>query len=272
MSERGEHRAIYTVLLQSPEFLDLSPEGQLVWFHLKLMLGPCGIDVIPAVEAQLEEATNMPSEGVRKGMGDAMDKDFLRRERNVLWMVNGLKFEPSRTVTNANHRTSIQKHIGGLPKLKIVNDFADYYGLDRPFPKVGATPSPTPSPSGGDTQSRRTDNGERRTETPPPPRENESEQPTDAVRRIYGWEGTEGTDPILMKAFPDSEEKRDRCLQIAWDRIRAEDEPYKGNFFRGVVETVIGEQTGARRDKPKTRRRGSPLFDLGDSPQKQEAG
>lgn len=175
MSERGEHRAIYTVLLQSPEFLELTPEGQLVWFHLKLMLGPCGIDVIPAVEAQLEEATNMPSEGVRKGMGDAIDKGFVRRERNVLWMVNGLKFEPSRTVTNKNHRTSIQKHIGGLPKLKIVNDFAEYYGLEQPFPDVGDTQShsasPTPSPSGGDTRSRITDNGERITDngekTPP---------------------------------------------------------------------------------------------------------
>ena len=188
MAERGDYRAIHTVLLESPEFVDMSAAAQLVWFHLKLRLGATGIDVIPAAEAVLSEATNLPPEDVRnalfelkgeppsEGIPNPPRMGWLMRERNVFWLRNALKFEPSRTLTNDNHRKNVMKHLCGLPKLKIVNDFAEYYELDRPFPDLSPTPPPTkgipdplpdPLPDHGRTEERK--NGETETEKEKPP-------------------------------------------------------------------------------------------------------
>ena len=166
MTERGDYRAIHTVLLESPEFVDMSAHAQLIWFHLKLRLGATGIDVIPAAEAVLSEATNLPPEDVRNALFELQGESpsegipnpipegipnpprmgWLMRERNVFWLRNALKFEPSRTLTNDNHRKNVMKHLCGLPKLKVVNDFADYYELVRPFPDLSPPPSPQVSP------------------------------------------------------------------------------------------------------------------------------
>ena len=187
MAERGDYRAIHTVLLESPEFVDMSAAAQLVWFHLKLRLGATGIDVIPAAEAVLSEATNLPPEDVRnalfelkgeppsegipnpipEGIPNPPRMGWLMRERNVFWLRNALKFEPSRTLTNDNHRKNVMKHLCGLPKLKVVNDFADYYELVRPFPDLSPPPSPPkgipdPLPDHGRTEERNTE--ERNTE------------------------------------------------------------------------------------------------------------
>lgn len=271
MSERGEHRAIYTVLLQSPEFLELSPDGQLVWFHLKLMLGPAGIDVIPAAEAQLEETTGMGSERVRDGISDAIEVGLLRRERNVLWIPNGLRFEPSRSLENENHVKSIVRHIGGLPKLAIVNDFAEYYGLEPPFPEL--CPAGCPSDGIPDHGKRRTENGKRKTETLSTPREAHpvfgslEELTIRSLKGLYGWaaEGIEGTDEAV---WPDGVvgDQRERCLQIAVQRLEGEGKSYNGRLFRRILETVIREQTGPRKADPvdtkaSKRRRRSPLPD-----------
>lgn len=196
MSERGDYRAIYTVLPDSPEFQSLSPHAQLVWFHLKLALGPTGIDTMTAPEWQIAERSNLEVDQVRAaleelaepspsdGIPHPIPKAWLVRERNVLWLRNGLKYEPSRTLTNANHRTSVEKHAAGLPKLRIVNDFCAHYGIDPVFPELWDTPSPTPSPSkgipdhgNGDGERKRSTETENGKSTPSPREVSEKSDP-----------------------------------------------------------------------------------------------
>jgi len=156
-TDRGDFRSIYTVLVHSPEFRQLSPAAQLSWFHLKLLLGPSGLDVLLQPEATLHETTGMPLDVVdaalrelagyppdtlRDGIPGASKrgpnpKPFLVREGWLLWLRNALQFEPSRNLENANHRKSVERHIAALPKLRIVNDFARYYNLKCPFDDVG---------------------------------------------------------------------------------------------------------------------------------------
>lgn len=140
MSARGEYRSIHTVLLDSPEFLDLSPEAQLVWFHLKLRLGPSGIDSMPGIEHVLQETTGLTLNAIGDAMGDAIRGAWLVRERSVLWLRNGLKFDPTLSLSNKNHMAGIAKHLQSLPKLQIVNDFASYYNINQPFPELCHTP------------------------------------------------------------------------------------------------------------------------------------
>lgn len=132
MSHRGEYRSIHTVLVDSPEFLDLSQEAQLIFFHLKLRLGPSGIGVL---YPQMLEAV-MPSESLSKGLAELQagdEKAWLYVERNVFWIRNALRYEPSISLNHEKQRQGILNHLGSLPKLGICNRFADYYGLPVPF-------------------------------------------------------------------------------------------------------------------------------------------
>ena len=61
------------------------------------------------------------------------------------------------------------------------------------------------------------------------------------IRGLYGWQGAEGTDPILTKASDDPS-TRDRYLTIAIDRLTTEGREYQGRFFRRILEDVVKEQ------------------------------
>ena len=66
-----------------------------------------------------------------------------------------------------------------------------------------------------------------------------------SLRSMYGWQGSEGTDLLLIKAFEDPDE-RDRCLTNAINRMQAERKPYaNGRYFRSVLEAVVQEQSAA---------------------------
>lgn len=146
MSDKGEYRAIYTALVDDPAFQALSPNAKLVFLLVKLQLGPSGIGVL--YSAVLAEQSGIPLEGVADGMRELAAGGahaWLRVERNVVWIRNGLKFEPNLTITNRNHRLSVEAHLRSLPKLPIVNDFAAYYGLGPAFdpPSDGGWDNPS---------------------------------------------------------------------------------------------------------------------------------
>lgn len=135
MANRGEYRAIYAVLLDSPEFIALSPEAQLVFFHLKLRLGASGIAVIylPVLEQAI------PQECLTKGLTElrqGREKAWLFVDGNVFWLRNGLRYNASLSMAHERHRKGIQAHLSSLPKLRIANSFARYYGLEEPFPDL----------------------------------------------------------------------------------------------------------------------------------------
>tara|TARA_Y100000004_G_scaffold54023_1_gene60127 strand:- start:685 stop:1308 length:624 start_codon:yes stop_codon:yes gene_type:complete len=73
--------------------------------------------------------------------------------------------------------------------------------------------------------------------------------PDAAFRGLYGWRGSEGTDPVLLRAFAD-EADRDRCLMIAIKRLEAEGKDPRQNqrVFRRVLETVIEQQRAGEDD------------------------
>jgi hypothetical protein len=131
---RGEHRAIFRTLTDAPEFQRLSPEGKLVFFILKLELGMSGIGVV--YDAVIAQKTGYRTRIVQDAVRELVRDRWLVTETPVYWIRNGLRFEPSITMTNEKHRTSVTQHLRSLPKLAIVNQFADCYELQRPFPEV----------------------------------------------------------------------------------------------------------------------------------------
>ena len=133
--KRGEYAAVHTALLDDPDFQALSPEAKLLWYSLRLMLGASGIALVRAWKTVLPEVTGV--ELVNGRLEELISGGWLIQQGNVLWLRNVLKFNPSLSLSHKKHHEGVTKHIAGLPKLEIVNAFAAYYGMEKPFPGIG---------------------------------------------------------------------------------------------------------------------------------------
>jgi hypothetical protein len=141
---RGNYRSIHCVIVDGPDFQALSPGAKLVWYTLKMTLGPSGIDVIPALAGTLMERTGLDDKAIAKGLGQLETAGWIRRERNIVWMVEGLRHDPHLSLINQNHRAQIAAHLNGLPRLAIVDAFRAHYEF---APKPIEMPS-TPGENG----------------------------------------------------------------------------------------------------------------------------
>jgi len=120
---------IFRALLNDASFQQLSPESRLVLITIKLLLPGWGIDVVPAVEAVLVESTGCPLATVQASLEILAVEGWIRREGNVVWLRNGLRFEPTATPNNWKQRQALHHHLAGLPRGALVDDFRAQYAV-----------------------------------------------------------------------------------------------------------------------------------------------
>jgi len=136
---RGKHQSIHTALVDDLKFIGLTPEAKLVFYTLKLMLGATGIDVVRAHVVALAEVTGLEVEAVEGALRDLRSSGYLAVEGNVLWLPNGLRYNPALNLENVNHCKSVQTHLEGLPAVELVNSFAQRYGFNAIGDTIGDT-------------------------------------------------------------------------------------------------------------------------------------
>lgn len=146
---RGDYRPIYAVLLDSPEYEDLSRDGSALLIAVKLSLGPSGIGVL-STDLLMRRSKLSGLEDFAAARDELIATGWIQVERHVWWLRNGLRFEPTMSLENDNHRKSIERHLLGLPKLAIVNRMAAYYGLPEPFPTLNGNGYRMASPMGSE--------------------------------------------------------------------------------------------------------------------------
>lgn len=137
MARGGDYQAIHTVLVDDPDFQALSPHGKLLVYTLKMILGPSGIDVVRAFEDQLQELTGLKPEELAEALNELADSAWLRHQGRIVWLRNGLRYNPSLTLENTKHRDGVLRHLRSLPASQIVNAFASYYKLPEVVPGMG---------------------------------------------------------------------------------------------------------------------------------------
>lgn len=229
--ERGEFRGIYVALIDDPDFQLLGAYARWTFMVLKLNLGKAGIGV--CYPGSLVDPIGIPLEMVSSAIDELFHGGWIAVERNVVWIRNGLRFEPSLSLNNDNHRASIEKHIRGLPKLGIVNDYAEYYGLSVPYPDlVRAThrdPIEIPSRSHADpipdhgirnTEDRLTTTGDKSPEAPP--HELHPVEEPDAEPEEADAPPLEQPDPKvvpLRKAEPTLNEYRGQAVTLILEKL-----------------------------------------------------
>lgn len=125
MAERGTYRSVKVVLLDGPDYRQLSERSRHVFLTLKLTFGPSGIEVREpeALPHELAAKTGIPSDAVRGCLEDLERAGWIEREGNVVWILGQLHHDPGMVDSNPKHRKGIQSHVGGLPRLSIVRRF-----------------------------------------------------------------------------------------------------------------------------------------------------
>jgi hypothetical protein len=144
---KGSYRYNYEQLVDDDDYQQLSPLAQSIFHTLKLKLGQYGIGVF-YVSALEDIHRRASGEAIRAALVEleqvkpSGERGWIVRDRNVLWIVNGLKHDPSWVATNKNCRQGAVTFVRSLPKSPLVEAFLAHYGLSataRPTPFEGAT-------------------------------------------------------------------------------------------------------------------------------------
>lgn len=171
MSDRGSYRPIYDAIVHDREWLGFPPEARLLFFVLKVTLGPSGIDVV--YDGALEAQTGVPPKDLRRAFEALSGPGWVLAEElapgvRLVWITRGLEFEPHHNLQSENTRKGISRHLRGLPNSSLVKEFCEKYGIDNPRPSEGPPQGPSKDPTKDlpkqENGERRTEIGDRRTE------------------------------------------------------------------------------------------------------------
>jgi hypothetical protein len=163
-----------------------------VFQTLKLKLGPYGIGVFYATV--LQEYHRKATADELKSALEELEREkpsgspsWIRRERTLIWIRNGLRFDPALSMSNPNHKKGALRHALALPSKTLCAEFIAYYELEdaeslvsgRPRRKADATENKSPlNPISQRQQIRETETETERERE----RERETETETDATR------------------------------------------------------------------------------------------
>jgi hypothetical protein len=131
MAGRGEYSAIHTALVDAPDFQALSPDARLAFYTLKMILGPSGIEVVRCFVAQMGQLTGLSEDRLRPALDELVRGNWLAQQGDIVWLRNGLRFNPGCNLANDKHRVGVVRHLEGLPRLQIVNAFCKHYDLSE---------------------------------------------------------------------------------------------------------------------------------------------
>ena len=169
--DRGAYRSIFTVLLDGKDFRALDKDARWTFVALKLTLGQYQIGVLDAPEHILAAKTGCTIAIVRRALMLLEEREWIRHEANVYWVVRGLQYEPSFNVNDKNHRTGLRNFLDTLPRLPIVADFRLHYrehlGEGPRGVREGSTLDSTIDPTQGPSKSPSSRETETETETEP---------------------------------------------------------------------------------------------------------
>jgi len=145
---RGVYRAIYTNIWDDPDFRSLSPEAKLVFLNIRtspLSNMPC---IFSFYIEPIEKQAGLSRKVIQKALDALCRSRWIAIQDGLVWVRNGLKYDPNISLKNPKHVEAIKKILLGLPKSNLVMDFCDYYGIHIPYhiPNRNSITYPMPIP------------------------------------------------------------------------------------------------------------------------------
>jgi hypothetical protein len=255
VSARGVHRGVYCVLVDGPDFQALAPVTRHVFLTARLspQAGPaCIFRYYPEV---LARQTGWPRAKVDGAIRELVEAGWAQFEDGILWLVNGLRYDPTMRLSNRKHRAAVLRALKGLPRRPIIVRFCQYYNLQRLYDSLSIA-NPVLAHDGPPKKTEETRSNPNKPEPTrelpplaPPPR---AEEPVEAVVwgkpedlvALYNAETPDNV-PAVEELSAKRREKAVRALrqyasQAWWKEVFAQ---YRGSrFLRGLVPPPPGRK------------------------------
>lgn len=148
MSDRGEYRPWYVAITDDADFQSMAGDVFKLLFVLKMTLPASGIGVIHMLVTA--ERCGCSVEDLTKRLDilavpkPDSPRGWIVRDRNIVWIVNGLENEQGLSPNSPHHRTFIVSTLRPLGEKQIVRDFRAYYAAW--FDDIPAVPSAMDEP------------------------------------------------------------------------------------------------------------------------------
>lgn len=126
--------------LDSDVFLSLSVLAKHAYTHMVLVMGgPSGIGNF--VLERWYARTGFTAETAREPLEELRQKGLVAIEGAIVWVVDYFqRGSATHSCQNPAHRKQAYSYVcDHLPRRRIVNDFALYYGFEQPYPELGVS-------------------------------------------------------------------------------------------------------------------------------------
>lgn len=133
MAQRGVYRAVYSVLADDPDFQRLTPHARLVLYTARICYDSGPSALFRYYRGKLMDQTGLSAKALDSALVELEMGRWIERDATVLWVRNGLRYDPHISLADPKHRKAIERHLDALPRSQIVLRFCDYYQITRPF-------------------------------------------------------------------------------------------------------------------------------------------
>jgi len=132
VSGRGVWRPVYCALFGDAAFQRLSAQARLLFLVLRLGPFSSPLSIFTVYGEALPALTGLTSTEIAAAFHELERgrKPWIYRGDGLVWIRNGLRYDPSVVLTNPKHKPWIKRLVAGLPRVALVRKFTRYYRLD----------------------------------------------------------------------------------------------------------------------------------------------
>ncbi len=129
---RGSYRSVFSVIFDDPDYQKLTPHARLVLLTARQCQDAGPAAIFRYYSETLAHQTGLTVLQVKQALAALTSSGWVLLDDHVLWVRNGLRFDPTITLANRKHRAAVIKGLSRLPKSPIVLKFCDYYKIEYP--------------------------------------------------------------------------------------------------------------------------------------------
>src|SRR5262245_27172607 len=120
MTRRGVFRGLYSALFDDPDFQRLSPHARLVLVVLRQCAQAGAAGIFRYYPAVLCEQTGLTRDELEVAIQEleqpAPRRPWIYREDTVVWIRNGLRYDPHLSLANPKHAAGVRRAVAALPR------------------------------------------------------------------------------------------------------------------------------------------------------------
>ena len=140
MSARGTYRAVYSILVDHPEFRALSSRARHTLLTMRLS-DYVGIACLWRYDvARIARQTGYTPHQTEAALTELDAAGWTQRDGELMWITHGLRHDPSVTASSMHHHVAIQRVVDGLPRCALLRRFCKLYGFAYPMARPIAYP------------------------------------------------------------------------------------------------------------------------------------